>query len=300
MKNIGKGVISFVKNAINNPITTGLTIAGAIGLNVITGGAAMIPMLAIGATISAGSIGYGTYKYCSAQTDGEAKDAAQTIGSGLFGLVTSIFGAKTVLNAGAKAGVSSAQGARYKSPFGAFLQVFKATPEAVKQSCTNAKYNVNTMCSGVTSVLGKNKNVPTIPKEVSESVKQHGFEIKKGQTENFLKDLRLKPDEMGYKDVKKILTGLEKMHAENKVNIEEYTKLSSKIDPDLPGGYWNHAKYLYNKYAEKAYPPKLNDVVNEYISGIDTINGGILSYKLSPTKAITPIIPATVLTSTNE
>ena len=93
-ESFGKGLIGIVKTAVNHPIATGLTLAAGIGLTVLTGGAAAPILVAAGATIGTGMVGYGAYKAATAETDAEAKQAWETIGNGTFAVATSALGAK--------------------------------------------------------------------------------------------------------------------------------------------------------------------------------------------------------------
>ena len=145
----GKGLAGIVKSAINHPIATTLTVAAGVGLTVLTGGAALPVMVAVGATVGAGTIAYGGYKAATAKTDGEAKQAFETMGNGTFALATSVLGAKGALNAASNAGVTAAQGADDMTMIQATVQAFKAAPEAVKMSGINAQANIATWTTGV-------------------------------------------------------------------------------------------------------------------------------------------------------
>ena len=154
LKSFGKGVLGIVKSAVNHPIATGLAIAGGVALTVATGGAALPVMVAAGATIGAGEIGYGVYKYTKATTDGEAKQAMETMGNGAFALGTSAISASGALKAASNAGVSGAKvtGNIVKDT----ATCFKVAPEAIKVSGTNIAGNVSTLASG-TITKGSNK-----------------------------------------------------------------------------------------------------------------------------------------------
>ena len=144
----GKGLIGIVKSTINNPLKTMGCVAAGVGLSVLTGGAALPAMAVAGATIGAGTIAYGGYKALTAETDGEAKQAFETMGNGTFALGTSAFGAKGALNAASKAGVDSATGLATNNPIQNLVNCAKVTPEAFSISLKNAKGNFLTLATG--------------------------------------------------------------------------------------------------------------------------------------------------------
>ncbi len=148
LKSFGKGLMGIVKAAVKHPIATAATVAGGVALSVITGGAAIPVMVAAGAAIGAGQIGYGAYKAATADTDADAKQAWETMGNGTFALAASALGAKASLKAAAKAGVTGAETTKDIGMAEALIQNFKATPEAVKMSGLNAKGNVLTWTTG--------------------------------------------------------------------------------------------------------------------------------------------------------
>ena len=145
----GKGLAGIVKSAINHPIATAATVAAGVGLTVLTGGAALPVMVAAGATVGAGTIAYGGYKAITAKTDGEAKQAFETMGNGTFSLAASALGAKGALKAASNAGVTAAQGADDLTTMQATVQAFKAVPESLKVSGLNAQGNIATWSTGV-------------------------------------------------------------------------------------------------------------------------------------------------------
>lgn len=147
-KSFGKGLIGIVKGIAKHPIMTATTIAAGIGITVLTGGAAAPVMVALGAATGAGMIGVGAYKAATAKTDGEAKQAFETMGNGTFALGASALSAKTSLNQAAKAGVTGAQNAKDLSIAQATIQNFKVAPEAIKMSAVNAKGNFLTWTTG--------------------------------------------------------------------------------------------------------------------------------------------------------
>lgn len=148
LQSFGKGLMGIVKTAINHPIATAATVAAGAAATILTGGAALPIMVAAGAAVGAGTIGYGAYNAATAKTDAEAKQAWETIGNGTFAVAASVAGAKPALNAAAKAGVTSARGAENMSALQATVQSFKATPEALKMSALNSKGNILTWTTG--------------------------------------------------------------------------------------------------------------------------------------------------------
>ena len=145
----GKGLMGIVKSAIKHPIATGITIAAGAALTIATGGAALPILVGAGALIGTGQIGYGAYKAFTADTDGEAKQAFETMGNGTFAVAASALSAKGALNAAAKAGVSSAEGAKDMNALQATVQCIKSAPQAIAQSAANIKGNYLTLSTGV-------------------------------------------------------------------------------------------------------------------------------------------------------
>ncbi len=144
----GKGLIGIVKSVVKHPVATGLTIAAGVALTVATGGAALPALVATGVTLGAAQIGVGIYKASTAETDGEAKQAFETIGNGTFAVTASALSAKGALNAASKAGVSSANTAKDANIIQSTVNCFKVTPEAVLQSAKNIKGNFLTATTG--------------------------------------------------------------------------------------------------------------------------------------------------------
>ncbi len=144
----GKGLIGIVKSAIKHPIATGLTIAAGAVLTVATGGAALPVLVAAGVTLGTAQIGVGVYKAATSETDGEAKQALETIGNGTFAVAVSMLSAKGALNAASKAGVSSASTAKDANIIQSTVDCFKVTPGAILQSAKNIKGNFLTYATG--------------------------------------------------------------------------------------------------------------------------------------------------------
>ncbi|MBQ4114769.1 hypothetical protein IJD34_05140 [bacterium] len=148
MESFGKGLAGLVKGAMNHPIATAVTVGVGAAAVALTGGAILPVMVAAGATMGAGMIGVGAYKAATADTDAEAKQAWETIGTGTFAVGASALGAKSALNQANKAGVTSAQGAKDLSIGKALVQNFKSIPEALKVSGINTKANITTLTTG--------------------------------------------------------------------------------------------------------------------------------------------------------
>ena len=150
-----KGMAGIVKSVVKHPIATGAAIAVGAGLTVATGGAILPAMVALGATAGVAQVGVGTYKAITAETDGEAKQAFETMGNGTFGIAASALGAKSSLNTAKIAGVKSAATSENSNVLTSLIQCFKATPEALKVSATNVKGNIATLA---TSTIAKGSN----------------------------------------------------------------------------------------------------------------------------------------------
>lgn len=147
-ESFGKGLMGIVKGAINHPIATAATIGFGVAATVVTGGAALPVMIALGAGTGAVMIGKGAYDAATAETDAEAKAAWEGIGNGTFALAASALGAKSSLKAASKAGVTGAEGAENMNIAQATAKNFKVLPEALKVSGQNTKGNVLTWTTG--------------------------------------------------------------------------------------------------------------------------------------------------------
>lgn len=137
----GKGLMGLVKTVVKNPLKTAAVVAGGIALTVATGGAALPALVAVGVASGAAQIGVGAYKAATAKTDGEAKQAWETMGNGTFAVASSALGAKSALKAANNAGVTSAAGADEMSMLQATGQCFKSSGESLKVSGANIKTN---------------------------------------------------------------------------------------------------------------------------------------------------------------
>lgn len=132
MESFGKGLAGLVKGAMNHPIATAVTVGVGAAAVALTGGAILPVMVAAGATMGAGMIGVGAYKAATADTDAEAKQAWETIGTGTFTVGASALGAKSALKQANAAGVKNAIATN--NPIKNVVNCFKSSPRALKVS----------------------------------------------------------------------------------------------------------------------------------------------------------------------
>ena len=71
------------KIIINHPLATVITAGIGAGAVALTGGAILPVLGAIGVATGVGMVGYGGYKAATAETDGKAKQALETVGIGI-------------------------------------------------------------------------------------------------------------------------------------------------------------------------------------------------------------------------
>lgn len=142
-KSLAKGLIGGIPKAvINHPVATAVTVGLGAAATVLTGGAILPILGAAGVVSGVGMAGYGTYKAATAKTDGEAKQALETLGMGVTTTVLSSASAGKALESAQSAGVKSAKVAEDASILTKTTQMFKATPEALKVSGHNSKISV--------------------------------------------------------------------------------------------------------------------------------------------------------------
>ena len=122
-----------------------MTVGIGAAATVLTGGAILPVLGAIGVASGVGMAGYGTYKAATAKTDGEAKQALETLGMGVTTTVLSSAGAGKALETAKNAGVKSAEVAKDANILTTTAQMFKATPEALKVSGHNAKISLTNL-----------------------------------------------------------------------------------------------------------------------------------------------------------
>ena len=130
-----KGLIGGIpKTMINHPVSTLVTVGVCAGLTALTGGAILPVLGAVGVAAGVGMIGFGAYKTAIAKTDGEAKQALETMGMGTATTVLSALSADKALKKASEAGVKSARVAEDANIFKKTAQMFKATPESLTKS----------------------------------------------------------------------------------------------------------------------------------------------------------------------
>ena len=140
MESFGKGLAGLVKGAMNHPIATAVTVGVGAAAVALTSGAILPFMVAAGATMGAGMIGVGAYNAATADTDAEAKQAWETIGTGTFTVGASALSAKSALDQAYTAGVKNAIAT--KNPIKNLVNCFKSIPECLKVSKGNALTNL--------------------------------------------------------------------------------------------------------------------------------------------------------------
>ena len=303
-KSTVKGFLgNVVKSIVNHPIATGVTLAlGAAALKISKG--ALAPALtALGATLGAGTIAFNGIKAASAKTDAEAKEAWEGVGTGLFATTTSVLGAKSALQTGAKGGVESAFGSKSMNPFEALVQCFKATPESIKVSSANIANVTKIPALAIGAAKTPLKTPEQIEAHIANSEK-YGFEIRpekeaffNEQMEGIAKDSW--GSESAARDMRKVMAGLEEMNFNGNMTLEGYTNLSKSVDTGLPRSYWRYAINLYNQCAKNADANRTWAVVGEYISGYNDM------YMMSPTakfianniKPMTPVLGTSTVVS---
>ena len=134
-KSFAKGLIGGIpKMMINHPVATVITAGICAGATVMTGGAILPVLGAFGVASGVGMAGYGLYKSATAETDGEAKQALETMGMGVATTALSMRAADKMLIKAAEAGVKSAQVSDDANIFQKTWQMFKAIPESLTKS----------------------------------------------------------------------------------------------------------------------------------------------------------------------
>lgn len=137
---IAKGLLGGIPKAmINHPLATLATVGIGAAATALTGGAILPLLTTIGIASGVGMAGYGAYKAANAKTDGEAKQALESLGMGVATTGLSVVSAGKALDSAAKAGVKSASVADDASTMTKVAQLFKSIPESLKVSKYNAK-----------------------------------------------------------------------------------------------------------------------------------------------------------------
>lgn len=160
--NFAKGFFGgVVKEVIKHPVATLVTVGIGAAVVAATGGAALPAMVALGATVSTATIGYGAYKSVTAKTDKEEKEAYEAMGTGVFGLLTSALSAKKALSRAVNAGVTSAEQAKDAGMVESLVRCFKSTPEALRVSGQNIVKTAKAIVS-TAKIVASNLNVKTM------------------------------------------------------------------------------------------------------------------------------------------
>ena len=149
-KSLLKGLVGGIPKAIiNHPIAT-VTAIGVGAVAVALTGGAILPVLgAAGVVTGVGMAGYGGYKAITAKTDGEAKQALETLGMGITTTALSAASAEKALKSASDAGVKSAQIGEDANIARKTIQMFKSVPEALKVSGKIVKANVSALPSTI-------------------------------------------------------------------------------------------------------------------------------------------------------
>ena len=143
-KSFVKGLVGGIPKAmINHPVATTAALAVG-GAAIFLSGGAILPVLgAVGVATGAGMVGYGGYKAATAKTDGEAKQALETMGMGVTTTALSVASAEKALEKAAEAGVKSAQVSEDAGILEKTVQMFKSIPECLTKSKEWARFNLN-------------------------------------------------------------------------------------------------------------------------------------------------------------
>ena len=143
-KSLAKGLIGGIPKAIiNHPITTAVTIGAGAAAVILTSGAILPVLGAAGVVMGVGMAGYGGYKAATAKTDGEAKQALETLGMGITTTALSMQSAGKALEKAAEAGVKSAQVSEDAGIIEKTVQMFKAIPESLTKSEEWTRFNLD-------------------------------------------------------------------------------------------------------------------------------------------------------------
>jgi|GEM_PF-5353772 len=174
-----KGAGSIVSTMIEHPVAT-VAVAGAcIALTAVTAGAAAPAIVGvlggIGATVGGVKVAKGAYKAATAETDGEAKEAWESIGSGATDIGLSVAGAGTALKmAGttAEAAEVASTASKAGEVAGAAAKVTEAANESTK---------VGLVSKTVGKVVQPFKNLKECIKETPNSLEKSYTTIKNGE-----------------------------------------------------------------------------------------------------------------------
>ena len=241
-----------VKEVIKHPVATLVTVGVGAALTVATGGAALPVLTAVGAVASAGTIGYGAYQVVAAETDAEAKQACETIGTGIFGLATAALSSKAALDKAAKAGVVSARRASDAGYTESLVQCFKATPEAVKVSGQYLSEAIGAVASSVKLEASKLKLTNLSAAERFELEKTV---IRNNVKNNIRKSTNLSIESSKYKDP---ALQAELINSINEDNIDlAKTLIYNHGGDDALTSNYNILREEYSRYILKSVPKVL-------------------------------------------
>lgn len=155
-KSLVKGLVGGIpKMVINHPLTTAVMAGVGAGAVALTGGAILPVLGTIGVVTGVGMAGYGGYKAATAKTDGEAKQALETLGTGITTTALSMASAGKALEKAAEAGVKSAEISKDANIFQKTWQMFKSIPESWTKSKEWARFNLDIPTTKEVDMLGR-------------------------------------------------------------------------------------------------------------------------------------------------
>lgn len=256
-KSLAKGLIGGIPKAmINHPVATAVTLGIGAAATALTGGAILPVLGAIGVVSGVGMAGYGTYKAATAKTDGEAKQALETLGMGVTTTTISISSAGKALESAAKAGVKSAEMAEDANAFTKTIQLFKSIPEALKVSYNNSCNYYNT------TIFNKNVSANPVDKtnQTIQNLKNKGYKIEIKNNEIYAYNSsgnHIKIGSLGVTDEETLIINLKNAQSKGLlINLD-------KLDPNetyvgLQYGTDNSARAIQlatHKYCRETEPP---------------------------------------------
>ena len=149
-ESLTKGLIGGIPKAIiNHPVATVVAAGLGAAATAVTG-TAILPVLGVvGVVTGVGMAGYGAYKAVTAKTDGETKQALETLGMGITTTALSVASADKALSSASDAGVKSAEISQDANYLQKTVQMFKSVPEALKVSGRYAKLKMSSLLSSV-------------------------------------------------------------------------------------------------------------------------------------------------------
>ena len=321
-KSLAKGLLGGIPKAmINHPIATVLTIAGTSVATVLTGGAILPVLGAAGVAMGVGMAGYGGYKAATAKTDGEAKQALETLGMGVTTTALSVASAGKTLEKAAEAGVKPAQINKDANVFQKTIQMFKSIPESLKMSKSWVKSYIKgtpvniELADGRKQVKVKGKVVEeTSLEEINRKYKKFILREKRLEdgtlrrydgngalTEESLADGTLRRyDDYGVLKEEILPDGTYRKYSDSPVTVENNSNLPSGtrvvsydhygVDGDFTGTYTQDGYYkVVDNRTGKIIDGKFSDgtEIRTYNSGNDQLTKTTLkdgSYKIVNTK----------------